>query len=161
MEALMILIYALVCSVFSQAAIPPLKTTKPKAFVGGVAASGEGFSLKDVALTKNGLSERVIIDLADLSGAPVKGNPTYYHAELKKAGRQLVIDLTQTGTTFIDEKKIKQKFKNSKFVSAATLLLDPTDQTMSLIFDLNATASAKFYQVPGQKGTSRIVVDLK
>ncbi|MBX2987489.1 MAG: hypothetical protein KF802_06300 [Bdellovibrionaceae bacterium] len=145
----------------------PTKTTAPKpqkllagqgAVTGGLA--GAGFSLVNVTLAKTQKKERVVIDLGDIKGAPVRGYPTYYHAELQNSPRRLVIDFSQTATVFIDEKELRQRLKGSTAIAGSSFVLDPTDQTLSLILDLKKNVKAQIFQVPGQKGTSRVVVDL-
>lgn len=152
---------------FSAVAAVPNKIPSPvnktilagnAAIAGGVA--GTGFSLRDFKLTQVAGKERLIIDIADLTGSPLKGLPGYYHAELQKNPSRLVIDFAQTPNVFIDEKKINERLRSSKVVSRSAVLIDPTDQTLSLILDLKKTAKAQVYQVRGNKGTSRVVVDL-
>lgn len=161
---------ALVIAVWSlqgaRAAIPS-KTKAPApgkilaesgAVAGGLA--GGGFSLTNVTLAKTPGKERVVIDLGDLNGAPIKGLPAYYHAEMQKAPHRLVIDFAQMPNTMINEKAINERLKASKLIQSSVILIDPTDQTLSLILELKKDARAQIFQVPGQKGTGRVVVDL-
>lgn len=129
------------------------------AATGGVA--GTSFSLTNVTLAKTPGKERVVLDIGDIAGAPVKGLPGYYHVELQENPRRVVIDLAQTPNVFIDEKQIKARLKESKLISNATVLIDPADQTLSLILDLRKKSKAQVFQVPGKKGTGRVVVDLQ
>jgi hypothetical protein len=145
----------------------PSKTPAPKptkvltgtgASTGGLA--GSGFSLTNVALATMSKKERLILDIGDLTGAPVKGYPGYYHVELQENPRRVVIDLAQTPNIFIDEKTVQSRLKSSKYISSSSLLLDPSDQTLSLILNLKKDTKVQVFQVPGKKGPGRVVVDL-
>lgn len=161
----------LFCSLFALAgaawaAIPsaPTKTVPAKilaqndATAGGLA--GTGFSITNVTLAKTSGKERLVIDIGDVKGEPIRGYPGYYHAELQEKPNRLVIDFAQTPATMIDEKDINKKLKESGIIANSTILVDPTDHTLSLILDLKKKAKAQVFQVPGKKGTSRVVVDL-
>lgn len=158
-----------VFSIESRAALPPTTKNSPKPtkilsgqgmVTGGQA--GTGFSLKAVEWSKLAGKERLILDVADLNGAPIRGFPGYYHVELQqKPRRRLVIDFAQTPNTFLDEKDILKKVKGSAAISGASFVLDPTDQTLSLILDLKKDVKAQVFQVAGKKNTSRVVVDLQ
>lgn len=128
------------------------------AVTGGLA--GLGFSLKNLTVTKIGGRERVVIDIADLGGGVLKGYPGYYHAELQKDPQRLVLDFSQMPNVFLDEKTINQRLRSSQHVAKSSVLIDPTDQTLSLILDLKKSTKAQVFQVKGNKGTSRVVVDL-
>lgn len=149
----------------AEAAIPSVTKPAPGkilaekgAVTGGLA--GTGFSLTNITLAKIAGKERIVIDVGDKTGAPLKGYPGYFHAELQEKPNRLVIDFAQTPATMIDEKFIDKQLKASGVVAKSTLLVDPTDQTLSLILDLKKKAKAQIFQVPGQKGTGRVVVDL-
>lgn len=152
---------------FSLAAVQRPLPPKPmkilereSAVTGGVA--GNGFSLKDLHWSKLETNkERIIIDLGDINGAPVRGLPAYYHAELSEKPRRLILDFAQTPNVFIDEKALAKKLKASGRVTGTSMILDPTDQTLSLILDLKKGVKAQIFQVSGKKETSRVVVDLQ
>lgn len=148
------------------AAIPP-KTAVPVptkiiaghgAVTGGVA--GSGFSLTNVTLAATPKKERVVIDIGDLKGQPLRGYPGYYHAELQDHPNRLIVDFAQTPTVLVNEKTLAAKFKGSKMISRSSILIDPTDQTLSLVLDFRRPVKAQVFQVAGKKGTSRVVVDL-
>lgn len=126
--------------------------------IGGVA--GSGFTIKDVKLVKMGGKERLIFDVTDMQGRPVKGLPGYYNVELKKNPRRLVVDFAQTAGSFLDEKTVRQRMKSSTRVKSSRLLVDPYDQSVSLVFDLKEESKIQVFQVPGRKETGRVVVDL-
>lgn len=154
-------------AVSSRAALPAKPAAvKPARILDGSGAAtgglaGTGFSLTNVTLAKVSGKERVVLDLGDMNGAPMKGLPGYYHVELQDNPRRVIIDLAQTPNVFIDEKSIKARLKDSKLISSASVLIDPADQTLSLILDLRHKAKAQVYQVPGKKGPGRVVVDLQ
>ncbi len=150
------------------AAIPAKKSEQPQpqkilsksGFVmGGIA--GSGFSIRNLTWAQVAEKERVVIDIGDLGGQELRGYPGYYHAELQENPARLILDFSQTSQAYVEEAVIRAKLKDSKRISASRLLLDPTDQTMSLIFDLKKGTKAQVFQVKGQKGTSRVVVDFQ
>lgn len=153
---------ALVGSLFSfnaaMAAIPQKVLDVKGAQVGGVA--GTGFTL--LGIQKNPISkgERIVLDIGTLKGEALKGWPTYYHVELKQNPRQVVVDLTQTPNTQVDDSILKNILKNSKVFGAAQILADPTEPTMTLLFNLKKEAKVKVYQVHGKKSTAKIVIDV-
>lgn len=142
----------------SPSAKPQKILSKGGVLTGGLA--GTGFSLVDVEFKQLQDKERLILGIGDLNGSPVRGLPTYFHAELQENPRRLVVDLSQTPNSLIDEKKIMEKLKKSKAVSGSSLILDPTDQTLSLILDFKKDIKAQVFQVSGKTGTSKIVIDL-
>lgn len=164
--ALVTLLCASTLSLTVSAAIPAKKAapapgkilSEAGAVAGGLA--GSGFSLTNVTLSKTPGKERLVIDLGDLNGAPIKGYPAYYHAEMQKNPHRLVIDFAQTPNAMVNEKTINDRLKASNKIQSTTILIDPTDQTLSLILELKKDARAQVFQVPGQKGTGRVVVDL-
>lgn len=151
----------------AQAAIPVKKMVGPpqkilsgqNAVTGG--AAGSGFSLTNVTLAKTPGKERVILDVGDLQGMPHRGFPAYYHAELRENPRRLILDFAQMPNVLVDEKALHAKLRGSTAISNSTILIDPTDQTLSLVLDLRKNVKAEVFQVAGKKGTSRVVVDLQ
>jgi hypothetical protein len=126
---------------------------------GGVA--GSGYSLMDLRRTSDNKKrvERVVIDIGDMQGHPNKGLPAYFHAELKKNPSKLVLDFDQTPISRLDEGRLKDRFKGSLFVKKTSMILDPEDKALNLTMDLKQGTIARVFQVKGEKGTSRVVVD--
>lgn len=170
-----ILIFSLAClfGASSLAAVPAAKKTakavvKPASKIlqgegasfGGLA--GSGFTLLDVRRTVDAKKkiERLVIDVGDMQGLPLKGFPGYYHAELKKAPQQLVIDFAQMPNSHLTLPSLKARLKESKAIRNANLSLDPVDTSLSLTLDLQKDTKVRVYQVAGNKSTSKVVVDL-
>ncbi|WP_415063322.1 hypothetical protein [Bdellovibrio sp.] len=127
---------------------------------GGLA--GTGFTLLDVRRTtdiKKGL-ERIVIDVGDMSGAPLRGWPGYYYAELKKNPSRLVIDFAQMPNANLDQTQISSRLKSSLAVTKSTMSLDPVDSSLNLTLDLKKNTKVRVYQVAGKKTTSKVVIDL-
>ena len=166
MKPILTVLFGLLSSPFVMAAIPA-KVLAPRptnvlagasALAGGVA--GTAFSLTGVSLMSVQNRERIVLDIGDIRGAPRKGLPGYYHVEMQDNPNRVIIDLAQMPNVLVNEKKINERLKNSKLIQHSSILLDPTDQTLSLILDLKRPAKAQVFQVAGKKGTSRVVVDL-
>ncbi|UOF01063.1 hypothetical protein [Bdellovibrio reynosensis] len=158
---------ALLWNSFSFAAVPAesKKATVSKVLSGqGISfggLAGTGFTLLDLRRTSDTKKkvERVVIDVGDMNGAPLRGWPGYYFAELKKNPSRLVIDFAQMPNAHIDQGKIKNIMKNSLAVKTSTMSLDPVDSSLNLTLDLKQNTKVRVYQVAGKKQTSKVVVD--
>lgn len=140
---------------------PPGKILEGEgAIFGGIA--GNGFTLMDVRLTasKDKKVERIVIDVGDLQGAPMRGWPGYYFAEMKKNPQRLVIDFSQMPHAHLDQAKIAARMAASRGVLKTAMSLDPVDNSLNLTWDLKKNTKARVYQVFGKKTTSKVVVDL-
>lgn len=142
----------------ASAAIPQKVLDVKGVQVGGVA--GTGFTL--LGIQKNSITkgERIVLDIGTLKGEALKGWPTYYHVELKQNPRQVVVDLTQTPNTQVDDTILRTVLKKSKIFGSAQILSDPTEPTMTLLLNLKKEAKVKVYQVHGKKSTAKIVIDV-
>ncbi|MFS4458255.1 hypothetical protein [Bdellovibrio sp. HCB2-146] len=161
-------VLVLLCGSLAMAAIPAKKAA-PKvnrilsgegSTFGGLA--GAGFTLLDVrrtADTKKKL-ERLVIDVGDQNGAPQKGWPGYYFAELKKNPQRLVLDFAQMPKSKLNEHQIAARMKNSLAVRGTSLSMDPIDNSLLLSFDLKPKSKVRVYQVAGKKSTSKVVIDI-
>ena len=129
------------------------------AATGGIA--GSGFSLLDMRRTtdKNKRIERVVFDIGDMQGQPLKGLPAYFHAELKKNPSKLVLDFDQMPISRLDEGRLRDRFKGSMFVKKSSMILDPEDKALNVTLDLKPGTVARVFQVKGAKGTSKVVLD--
>ncbi|MNJ99745.1 hypothetical protein D3C87_175260 [compost metagenome] len=147
----------------------PAKKTKPQVnkilkgdsvVIGGLA--GSGFTLMDVRKTSDAKKkiERIVIDVGDNRGMPMKGLPGYYHAEMQKNPHRLVLDFAQMPNTRIDEMAISNRLKSSMAVKRSAMSLDPIENTLNLTLDLKPNTRARVYQVAGSKTTSKVVIDL-
>jgi hypothetical protein len=164
------LLLAFIFSSAAHAALPPKKIAAVKpaskilagegASFGGLA--GSGFTLLDVRRTADNKKkiERLVMDVGDLGGAPMKGWPGYYFAELKKNPQRLVLDFSQMPNSRIDQKQIRARLMGSNAIRNSTLSMDPVDKALNLTFDLKPNTKVRVYQVAGKKATSKVVVDL-
>ena len=151
----------------ARAAVPPMAVAKPqKILVGSGALSGgiagTGFSLMNLKLTTNRQTrfERLMIDIGDIDGRSLKGLPGYFNVELQNKAKRIVVDFSQMPTTLLDVKALTARLSKSMYVQSVKMLADPSDNTLSLIMDLKKPVQLKVFQVPGQKTTSKVVLDL-
>lgn len=160
------LFVSLVVSISTMAAIPTASQGAKNilkyqgALNGGVA--GTGFSLlkmSKMALAQNNL-ERWVIDIGDIKGRVNKGVPGFYHVQLTQNPAQLVIDFSQMPVAVFTDAELTKMVQSSVFMSKGRLLSDPTDKTLTMIFDLKKPAQVKVMQVLGKKETSKLVLDL-
>lgn len=128
--------------------------------IGGVA--GSGFTLLDLRVTRDVHKkiERIVMDMGDMNGEPIKGLPGYFHVELRDHPQKLVIDLAQTPHSKVDERMLAAAFKKSLAVKKTAITVDPVDNTLTISLDLKKHTKARVFQVAGQKQTSKVVVDL-
>lgn len=149
------------------AALPAKKTAAPAKILVGEGVSigglaGSGFTLLDVRQTLDAKKkmERVVIDIGDLQGAPMKGLPGYYHAQLQKNPNRLVLDFSQMPNSRLDEMALSSRFRKSLAVRSSELSFDPLEKSTSMILNLKPGTKARVYQVAGNKSTSKVVIDL-
>lgn len=159
----------LLCGSFSVAAVPAKKpAVKINKILSGEGSTfgglaGSGFTLLDVRRTADAKKklERIVIDIGDASGAPQKGWPGYYFAELKSNPQKLILDFAQMPNARINQAQIAARLKNSTAVRKTAMSLDPTDNSLILNMDLKANTKVRVYQVAGKKSTSKVVIDLQ
>lgn len=151
------------------AAVPSakVKPTAPAKILSGEGVSfgglaGTGFTLLDLRRTADVRKkvERIVIDVGDLSGAPVRGWPGYYYAELKKNPQRLVVDFSQMPNANINQARINERMKSSLAVLKSSMSVDPIDSSLNLTLDLKKNTKVRVYQVAGKKSTSKVVIDL-
>lgn len=160
------LIFFLILGFISYAALPPTGQQAKNiikyngALHGGVA--GSGFSLLKVNRhyfsQKN--AERWVVDIGDLKGRAHKGLPGYYHVQVTQNPPQMIVDFNQMPVSVFNELELTKMIKSSVYISKGRLLSDPTDKTLTMIFDLKKPVQVKVLQVKGQKETSKLVFDL-
>ncbi len=128
--------------------------------IGGLA--GSGFTLMDIRRTADAKKkmERIVIDVGDHQGNPLKGYPGYYHAELQKNPQRLVLDFAQMPKSRLDELMISSRLKNSLAIRNSEMSLDPVENSLNLTLNLKPNTKVRVYQVAGVKSTSKVVVDL-
>lgn len=148
------------------AAIPKAKAQPQKILAGAGAKTGglagTGFSLLDLKsdFNRQAGTERLLIDVGDIDGRPQKGLPGYFQVELQNNSKRIVIDFAQMPGSHLEARQLQEKLKKSMFIKSAKLLADPSDSTLSLVLDLKKPAKLKVFQVPGEKTTSKVVLDL-
>lgn len=127
--------------------------------IGGIA--GAGFSLMGLRLSRNNKKkiERVVMDIGDKTGQPIRGLPGYFHVELKNNPQRLIVNLAQTPTSSVDAKELAAIFKKSIAVKKTALAVDPIDGTLIISMDLKPHTKVRVLQVAGKKQTSKVVLD--
>ncbi len=149
-----------------EAALKPNSVKAQKMIIGSGALSGgiagTGFSLMNIKSATNPKVrlERLMIDVGDIDGRNMKGLPGYFNVELQNKAQRIVVDFSQMPTTLMDAKALRERLKKSMYVQSVKMLADPSDNTLSLIMDLKKPVKLKVFQVPGQKTTSKVVLDL-
>lgn len=129
--------------------------------VGGRA--GAGFSLLSVRrdLSPKLGMERVILDLGDLEGRPLKGKVGYFQASIETNPPRLVLDLAQLSRSAVTEGKLRRAFTSSPYVRTVELVADPEDRSASLVIYFKQAMAVEIFEMPSIKKASRIVIDLK
>lgn len=129
--------------------------------IGGRA--GQAYSLLNVRrdlAAKQGL-ERVILDLGDMEGRPLKGGASYFQASIETRPPRVVIDLAQVSRSRVTEAKLKRAFQRSPYVKTVELTSDPEDRSASLVLALREPMAVEIFEMPSKTQASRIVIDLK
>ncbi len=127
--------------------------------IGGMA--GKGFTLLDVRRSASipQKIERLVFDIGDKEGKVLTGPPGFFHAELQKNPQRLVLDFAQMPQVKVDQKGLIEKLKGSMAVRNVSMSVEPVDHALNLTMDLKKNTKVRVYQVPGQKATSKVVVD--
>lgn len=153
--------------VFAAVSAPQVKPKPAAKILAGEGATygglaGSGFTLMDVRRTADVKKkvERIVIDVGDLQGAPQRGWPGFYFAEMKKNPHRLVLDFAQMPNARINQAKIAARMNGSLGVLRTAMSLDPIDNSLNLTLDLKKGTKARVYQVSGKKATSKVVIDL-
>ncbi len=129
--------------------------------VGGRA--GQSYSLINVRRdlsAKIGM-ERVILDLGDMEGRPLKGGASYFQASIEKNPARIVIDLAQVSRSAVTEAKLRKMFAKSPYIKSVELTADPEDRSATLVLVLKQAMGVEVFEMPSAKRASRIIVDLK
>ena len=135
---------------------------KQGAIIGG--QTGAGFSLLGVRRHYAGGSkvERVIFDLGDKKGEPLKSQMSFYHVSVEPKLKRVVVDFAQVFKTGLTEKELNLKFKNSPVVGKVFLTFDPVDQNTTIMFMLKSAAAVEAFELGKEsKDPLRLVLDLK
>lgn len=153
-----------VSSLSSFAALPPAKGPRyligEGTIIGGQAGgifSIRNFELMNVAELK---AERLVVELGNAKGLPVKGMPTYYHVDLEKNPQRIIIDFSQTASTSISEEQIRKALAKSQFIKSAELTHDPSDNSMDLILYPKQNVKLRVMQVIGEKTSAKVVMEM-
>ena len=130
-------------------------------FIGGEA--GNAFSLINVRryYYKKKKMERVVLDLGDDQGKPLKNSVSYFNVALDKNPARVVIELDQVKRAALNESQLRKRFKKSPIVKGVEFIYDPEDQSSSIVLNLKRRSQIEVLQIPSKKKASRIVIDLK
>ncbi|MEO0335261.1 MAG: hypothetical protein AAF202_02640 [Pseudomonadota bacterium] len=148
-------------SLFTQA---PLK--KQNQYISdGVVLGGkisEGFTLLKVrrGLSNKSKMERVVLDIGDLVGKPVKNQMAYHHINIDGKRNRLVVELNQVARSGVDQAELKKMFRESPYVGSADIIFDPEDLTTSLILNFKRKTKVEVFNQISPDQPSRIVIDM-
>lgn len=127
-------------------------------FIGGQA--GRGFSILDVRLSQDLKlkQERLVLDIGDLNGAPLKGKTGFYHVENK--GTKIVISFSQMPKTIFDKNKLLQLTKGSLSIGKTYFVEEPDSSTTKLILEFKAKPRIKIFDIKGNQSTAKMILDI-
>lgn len=129
--------------------------------VGGRA--GTGYSLlnarRDLS-DKMGV-ERLILELGDIEGHPLRSQAGFFHASVEKNPPRVVIDLSQLSRSAVSEARLREIFKKSPNVKNVELTSDPEDRSATLVLHLKNSVALEAFELPANGKASRLVFDLK
>ncbi|MCB0349920.1 MAG: hypothetical protein KDD38_01980 [Bdellovibrionales bacterium] len=125
--------------------------------------SGAAFTLLNVRriFSAKDKIERILLDLGDAYGKPLKGQVSYFQAAIEKENPRVVIDLSQMLASGVNEEAIKKSFKASPFVKEAKINFDPLDSTITIQLLLKKNMKLEAFMLPSKDKASRIAIDLK
>ena len=119
--------------------------------IGGEAGTQTSvLSMRRLYAPKDGI-ERIVLDMGDRYGKPLKGQVGYFHVSLDRERSKLVVVLEQTQSSAVDQKKLKDIFKLSPFVKNARILFDPHDRGITIEMDLKRKVVVEASHLPSNK----------
>lgn len=126
---------------------------------GGQASRGS--TLMDIrrTLSQNKKAERLVIALGDINGNR-SSQTTYFHVQLDKNSKRLILDLAQTPNSLVDAKKLAQSIANSPFITKSDMTVDPEDRSLNMTFALRENVKMRAYAAKAKDGQALVVVDL-
>jgi hypothetical protein len=129
--------------------------------IGGKA--GRGFSLigVDRKLGKVTQMERILFDIGDELGAPVSDSPGYFHIEISKKNKQIIVDLAQAQRSLVSEEDLRKKLSGSPYVQLARVIYDPEDKATSFILKMKQDLKVEVFSPQNKSEPGRIILDLK
>lgn len=130
-------------------------------FIGGKA--GRGFSLIgiDRKLGKATKIERILFDIGDELGAPVSDGPGYFHIEISKRNKQIIVNLAQAQRSLVSEEDLRKKLSGSPYVQLARVIYDPEDKATSFILKMRQDVKVEVFSPQNKSEPGRIILDLK
>jgi len=129
--------------------------------IGGRA--GQSYSLLNVrrdVSPKIGM-ERVILDIGDMDGKPLRGGVNYFQASVEKNPARIVLDLAQVNRSAVTEAKLKKTFLKSPYIKRVELMADPEDRSATMVLYLKESMGVEVFEMPSNKRASRIGIELK
>jgi hypothetical protein len=105
--------------------------------------------------------ERVVLDLGDEKGQPLKGRVSYHQVSIEPKQSRIVIDLAQIKSSGVSPEALENIFKKSPFIAKTSMTFDPTDGGVSIVLNTKRTAQIEVFQLPSLEKASRLVLDLK
>jgi hypothetical protein len=129
-------------------------------FRGG--ASGTGFSLLSLkrVYSRDGRSERLVLEIGDKDGKVYFGQPGYFHAQLQKKPARLSLDLSQLLKSNITQDQLKTLFRRSKLVRTVELNPDLEDQSTNLLFSFRVPVKMRIFTLSPEAMAPKVVIDL-
>lgn len=129
--------------------------------IGGKA--GRGFSLigVDRKLGKTTQMERILFDIGDELGAPVSDRPGYFHIEISKKNKQIIVDLAQAQRSLVSEEDLRKKLSGSPYVQLSRVIYDPEDKATSFILKMKRDLKVEVFVPQNKREPGRIILDLK
>lgn len=127
-------------------------------FIGGQA--GRGFSILDIRRTQDlkRQQERLVLDIGDLNGAPLKGKTGFYHVEYRD--KKMIISFSQMPKTLMSKESLLKISKGSLSLEKTYFIEEADNSTMKLVLEFKSKPRVKIFDIKGQKTTAKLIVDL-
>lgn len=129
-------------------------------FIGGKAGSGTSLLNVRRIYSPKAQLERVMIDLGDGEAKPAGKNMGYFQVSLDAGENRAVVDLSQLKLSRVSEAAVQNLFKNSPYIEAVSLTLDPEDKAGTLVLKFKQSMKMEVFQQLKSDQPGRIVLDL-
>jgi hypothetical protein len=142
--------------------VKPGKIASPMS--GGVVIGGQArdeFSLIGASSENSfsGKGERLILLYGDRFGAPLKGDPGYFHVALDRDSKRVVIDLAQIRKTAVEPLKLAKLLSVSKLIATSEMTMDPYDGSTNIT--LNLRTPVRLSASSDGSAQSKVVIELQ
>lgn len=118
---------------------------------GGVA--GDTFTLTKITRQagRSGM-EKWVLTYGDREGRPVPTGPGFFHVNVDRNGRRVVIDLAQVHKTAVDATQLEKMARTSSLIATTDMIMDPQDRSTNITLNMKSAVAVRVANERSQGG---------